>query len=64
MSALLDEKGSYILVKDDNEKVWYDPYGIVKQELGQIGQIISIDSTRYIDGFGIYEVVFHKEILL
>lgn len=60
MSALLDEKGSYILVKDDNEKVWYDPYGIVKQELGQIGQIISIDSTRYIDGFGIYEVVSHK----
>lgn len=60
MSALLDEDGSYILVKDENEKVWYDPYGIVKQELGQIGQIISIDSTRYIDGFGIYEVVSHK----
>lgn len=60
MSALLDESGSYILVKDESEKVWYDPYGIVKQELGQIGQIISIDSTRYIDGLGIYEVVSHK----
>lgn len=60
MSTLLDERGSYILAKDENEKVWYDPYGIVKQELGQIGQIISLDSTRYIDGFGIYEVVSHK----
>lgn len=59
-STLLDERGSYILAKDENEKVWYDPYGIVKQELGQIGQIISLDSTRYIDGFGIYEVVSHK----
>lgn len=60
MNELLDKKGSYILAKDENEKVWYDPYGIVKQELGQIGQIISLDSTRYIDGFGIYEVVSHK----
>lgn len=34
MSAMLDEQGSYILAKDENEKVWYDPYGIVKQELG------------------------------
>lgn len=59
-STVLDEKGSYILAKDEKEKVWYDPYGIVKQELGQIGQIISLDSTRYIDGFGVYEVVSHK----
>lgn len=60
MNTLLDTRGSYILVKDENEKVWYDPYGIVKQDLGQIGQIISLDHTRYIDGFGIYEVVSHK----
>jgi len=60
MSALLDDKGSYVLVKDENEKVWYDPYGIVNQELGQVGQIISLDHTKYIDGFGIYEVISHK----
>lgn len=59
-NTLLDVKGSYILVKDENEKIWYDPYGIVKQELGQIGQIISLDHTKYVDGFGIYEVVSHK----
>lgn len=60
MSSLLDKKGSYILAKDKNEKVWYDPYGIIKQELGQIGQIISLDQTKYIDGLGIYEVISHK----
>lgn len=60
MSALIDNRGSYILVKDENEKVWYDAYGIVKQELGQIGQIISLDNAEYIDGFGIYKVISHK----
>ncbi|EKQ58159.1 MULTISPECIES: glycoside hydrolase family 15 protein [unclassified Clostridium] len=60
MSELLDKRGSYVLVKDENEKVWYDPYGIVKQELGQVGQIISLDNSEYIDGFGIYEMVSHK----
>lgn len=60
MSAMLDEQGSYILAKDENEKVWYDPYGIVKQELGQLGQIISIDHSEYIEGLGIYEVISHK----
>lgn len=60
MSALLDKRGSYILVKDENEKVWYDPYGIVKQKLGQVGQIISLDHSEYINGFGIYKVVSHK----
>ena len=60
MNTLLDNRGSYILVKDENEKVWYDPYGVVKQELGQIGQIISLDHSEYTDGFGIYEVISHK----
>ncbi|MDP4146613.1 MAG: hypothetical protein Q8936_19415 [Bacillota bacterium] len=59
-SALLDSRGSYILAKDENEKVWYDPYGIVKQELGQTGQIISIDYSKYLNGFGIFEVLSHK----
>ena len=48
-SALLDNPGSYVLVKDHNEKVWYDPYGIVQAKLGQIGEIISLDSTQYIN---------------
>lgn len=60
MNTLLDNRGSFILVKDENEKIWYDPYGIVKQELGQVGQIISLDNSKYIDGYGIYEVISHK----
>ncbi|WP_209125180.1 glycoside hydrolase family 15 protein [Alkalihalobacillus sp. BA299] len=59
-SSLFDYPGSYILAKDQNEKIWYDPYGIIKEKLGQIGEIISINSTRYIHGYGIYEVVSHK----
>lgn len=59
-SSLLDHSGSYILAKDQNEKIWYDPYGIVQEKLGQIGEIISLNSTRYIHGYGIYEVVTHK----
>ncbi|MGM7721684.1 glycoside hydrolase family 15 protein [Metabacillus sp. Hm71] len=59
-SSLLDNSGSYILAKDQNERIWYDPYGIVKEKLGQIGEIISINSTRYSHGYGIYEVVSHK----
>ncbi|MBM7541249.1 glycoside hydrolase family 15 protein [Amphibacillus cookii] len=59
-SSLLEQPGSYILVKDHNEKIWYDPYGIVQEELGQIGEIISLNTTRYIRGYGIYEVVTHK----
>lgn len=60
MSALLDDKGSYVFVKDEKEKIWYDPYGVVKQQLGQVGEIISLDNTQYVDGFGIYEVISHK----
>lgn len=59
-SSLLDHSGSYVLVKDHNEKVWYDPYGIVQAKLGQIGEIISLNSTQYLNGYGIYEVVSHK----
>lgn len=59
-SALLDEQGSYVLVKDHNEKIWYDPYGLIQQDVGQIGEIISMNSTRYINGSGLYEVVSHK----
>lgn len=59
-NALLDYRGSYIMVKCQSDKIWYDPYGIVKQELGQAGQIISLDNSEYIDGLGIYEVVSHK----
>ncbi len=59
-SSLLDQSGSYVLVKDHNEKVWYDPYGIVQAKLGQIGEIISLNSTQYLNGYGIYEVVSHK----
>lgn len=59
-SSLLDNPGSYVLVKDHNEKVWYDPYGIVQAKLGQIGEIISLNSTQYLNGYGIYEVVSHK----
>lgn len=59
-SALLDKQGSYILVKDQNEKVWYDPYGIVQEKFGQVGEIVSMNTTQYINGSGIYEVVSHK----
>lgn len=59
-SALLDTLGSYVLVKDPNEKVWYDPYGIVQEKLGQIGEIIAINSTQYKNGYAVYEVVSHK----
>ncbi|MDA7025142.1 glycoside hydrolase family 15 protein [Bacillus sp. CLL-7-23] len=59
-SSLLNDPGSYVLVKDHNEKVWYDPYGIVQEKLGQIGEIVSLDHTQYVNGFGIYEVVSHK----
>lgn len=59
-SSLLEPPGSYILVQDCNEKVWYDPYGIVQEKLGQIGEIISLDSTRYENGYGVYEVISHK----
>ncbi|WP_223070204.1 glycoside hydrolase family 15 protein [Paenibacillus caui] len=59
-SSLLDKPGSYVLAKDQSEKVWYDPYGIVREELGQLGEIISLDRTQYLHGYGIYEVVSHK----
>lgn len=59
-NSLLGEEGSFILVKDKNEKIWYDPYGLIKGDYGQIGEIISIDSTQYVNGYGIYEVVSHK----
>ncbi|UTR16488.1 glycoside hydrolase family 15 protein [Salipaludibacillus sp. LMS25] len=59
-SSLLDDNGSYVLVKDHNEKVWYDPYGFVQEKLGQIGEIVSLNGTRYVDGYGVYEVVSHK----
>jgi GH15 family glucan-1,4-alpha-glucosidase len=59
-SSLLDNSGSYILAKDHNERIWYDPYGIVQEKLGQIREIVSINSTRYSHGYGIYEVVSHK----
>lgn len=59
-SSLLEEPGSYVLVKDHNEKIWYDPYGMVQESLGQVGEIVSLNSTRYINGYGIYEVVSHK----
>lgn len=59
-SSLLDPPGSYILAKDLNEKIWYDPYGHIQEKLGQVGEIISLNSTKYIHGSGIYEVVSHK----
>lgn len=59
-SSLLDPSGSYVLVKDQNEKTWYDPYGIVQEKLGQIGEIISLNKTQYVNGCGIYEVISHK----
>jgi len=59
-SALLDTHGSYVLAKDQNEKVWYDPYGIVQEKFGQVGEIVSINTTQYINGSGVYEVVSHK----
>ncbi len=59
-SALFDEPGSYIMVKDHHEKIWYDPYGTVREEFGQVGEIVSMNSARYINGCGIYEVVSHK----
>lgn len=59
-NSLLGEEGSYILAKDENERIWYDPYGIIKGDYGQVGEIISTDSTTYVNGFGIYEVISHK----
>ncbi|OIJ21851.1 hypothetical protein BKP45_03920 [Anaerobacillus alkalidiazotrophicus] len=59
-SAMFDTPGSYVLAKDHNEKIWYDPYGMVKEKLGQIGEIISLNNTQYINGYGVYEVVSHK----
>lgn len=59
-SALLDEPGSYVLVKDHQEKIWYDPYGLIQETFGQVGEIVSMDKTRYVNGAGIFETVSHK----
>ena len=59
-NSILGDEGSFVLAHDRGEKFWYDPYGIVKQVLGQVGEIVSIDKTRYIQGTGIYEVISHK----
>ena len=59
-SRLLGEGGSTVLVKLAHERIWYDPYGLIKNHPGQVGEIISVDSAEFVEGSGVYQVVSHK----
>lgn len=60
VGPLLGEEGSSVLVRDPAEKVWYDPYNVVRTRPGQYGECVSIDRSRFVDGTGIYQVLSHK----
>jgi len=59
-SGVLGADGASLVVKDHREKIWYDPYGVVRERSGQLGEVISIDETRFVEGTGVYEVISHK----
>lgn len=59
-SRVLGDEGSYLLVKLAHERIWYDPHGLVKEQPGQLGEIISVDDASFEGGNGIYRVTSHK----
>lgn len=59
-SSALGDEGITVLVNDENERIWYDPHGIVRMRSGQLGEVVSVDHTRFVEGTGVYEVLSHK----
>ncbi|BAS28347.1 glycoside hydrolase family 15 protein [Limnochorda pilosa] len=59
-SASLGDEGNTVLVKDRAEKIWYDPFGVVREASGQLGEVVSIDETEFVEGLGLYRVLSHK----
>lgn len=60
-SQLLGENGSFVMCKDRGARIWYDPNSLMRRrDLGEWGGHVSIDSARFLDGAGLYEVVSHK----
>lgn len=59
-SRILGDGGSTVLVKLAHERIWYDPYGLVRVNPGQAGEIASVDSAEFVEGNGIYQVTSHK----
>jgi hypothetical protein len=59
-SQVLAEGGGTVLVKLSHERIWYDPYGLIRENPGQAGEIVSIDDAGFVGGNGIYQVASHK----
>lgn len=59
-SRILGDGGSTVLVKLAHERIWYDPYGLIRVNPGQAGEIASVDSVEFVGGNGIYQVTSHK----
>jgi hypothetical protein len=59
-SWILGDGGSTALVKLSHERIWYDPYGLIRDNPGQAGEIISVDSAEFVEGSGVYQVISHK----
>ncbi len=56
----LGEGGQYLVVDDPAERILYDPLGLVQEVAGQLGEPVSVDRVRFVEGTGIYEVQSHK----
>ncbi len=60
-SELLGKEGSFIMCKDRDERIWYDPNAYMRGiEPGEWRGFVSIDNACFVEGTGIYEVCSHK----
>ncbi|GEM_PF-4161439 len=59
-SKTLGDRGAGFLIRDHNEKVWYDPYHLIDESPGQLGEPVSIVHTEFVEGAGIYRVLSRK----